>query len=178
MDLPHFKYHPDPLKTNIVTKKNFQCVCCDQQRNLLYIGPVYSLHEDIEEKICVWCLADGSAAKKFDAEFAGELDSSPNISPHAMKEFTERTPGYICWQDPVWLTHCDDICEFHGDFSKEELLEHFEDLKIYAKESLRCDESQIREIVSDYDPEGNINPAFYKFVCRKCKKILFHCDFT
>lgn len=178
MNLPYFKYHPDPLKTGLVKNKTFQCICCDQEKNYLYVGPAHSLRADIEDKICVWCLANGSAAKKFDAEFAGELDNVTNINPLAMKEFAERTPGYICWQDPLWLTHCDDICEFHGDFSKQELLERFDGLKIYAIESLRCNEDQAREIISYYDPEGNINPAFYKFVSRKCNKILLHCDFT
>jgi uncharacterized protein CbrC (UPF0167 family) len=179
LEIPLFKYHPYPLKTGNVVQKAIRCICCDHERAYAYIGPVHSTLSGIEDNICIWCIADGSAAKKFDAEFAGDLDQNLSLPAEIMEEFTKKTPGYISWQGEIWLTHCDDICEFHGDFSKEELLQRFDELTIYAKDSLHCGKSELKEIIKYYNPkQGNINPAFYKFVCRKCDKILFHCDFT
>ena len=180
MELPSFKYHKDPLKTGVIVKKKFQCVCCDQEKEYAYTGPVNSMHDDLEGNLCPWCIADGSAAKKFEAGFTlpPEDLSSVYVDDFDIKEFTERTPGYICWQEEEWPIHCGDICEFQGDFSKEDLLKHAEEWKLYVSSSLGLRGEELEEMLMHYDPEKSVDPAFYKFVCRKCDKILFHCDFS
>ena len=41
---------------------------CGESRGFIYSGPVYG-QEELDSSICPWCIADGSAAEKFDAEF-------------------------------------------------------------------------------------------------------------
>lgn len=177
MKLPTFKYHPDPIKTGNIVKNNFHCKSCNQEREYQYVGPIGSFHDDLEGSICAGCVANGLAAKKFDATFAWNLNPDIKVQPEEWKEFTERTPGYMSWQDQVWLTHCDQICEFHGDFSKEELLKRYDTLRKYARKTLNLEDTMLNDIIENYGPD-NINPAFYKFVCTKCAKVLFHCDYT
>lgn len=180
MDLPLFKYHKDPVKTGVVIKKNFKCVCCYQEREYAYTGPVYSTHNGLEDNICPWCIADGSAAKKFEAEFT-TIPADINAvyaDGFDLKEFTERTPGYISWQEQEWLIHCGDICEFHGDFSKEDLRKNAVEWKQYVSTTLGLGEQELEEILAHYDPKKGVDPAFYKFVCRNCGVVLFHCDFS
>src|SRR6266542_1799858 len=60
-------------------------------RGYVYVGPVYAI-EELDEAFCPWCIADGTAAAKFDAEFtdvgAGVPDDVPpdvleHRAPHA-----------------------------------------------------------------------------------------------
>jgi len=177
-NLPFFKYHPNPLATGNAVEKVFVCLCCNQQKKVAYVGGIYSVHDVDREMLCLECIADGSAAKKWDASFGGELQDGERFTSEIIDEFENKTPSYISWQGAVWLTHCDDICEFHGDFTKKELIDHFEDIKDYAKEHLGCrgGDEELKEIIQHYEPIGN--PAFYKFICIQCKKVLVHVDFT
>ncbi|WP_010304138.1 CbrC family protein [Candidatus Odyssella thessalonicensis] len=177
--LPHFKYHPDPLKTGNAIQKPFQCICCYLLKEYAYVGPVYSIKDIPEESICLDCIANGTAAEKFDATFV-DLPENENVclTDEEKDNFLKRTPGYISWQGQVWLAHCGNICEFHGDFEQKELLEKFEELKNYAKEYLRCSDDILNEIIKYYDPSSNNNPAFYKFICQECRTTLLYSDFT
>jgi len=42
LDLPKFKYHPDPIATGSVAESENICACCEQARGYIYSGPVYS----------------------------------------------------------------------------------------------------------------------------------------
>lgn len=74
--------------------------------------------------------------------------------------------------------HCNDVCIFHGDFSKKDLIANFNDLKEDIKGFFGNNENILEEISLYYHPQENNNPAFYKFVCGKCSKVLLHCDYT
>ncbi|MFN5534877.1 MAG: CbrC family protein, partial [Planctomyces sp.] len=65
MELPHFKYHPDPIASETVKRQSGTCVCCEKQVEYLYVASAYSVH-DLSGKLCPWCIADGSAHKKYD----------------------------------------------------------------------------------------------------------------
>src|ERR1700744_1794087 len=121
MSLPEFRYHPDPIATGTVKASDVKCVCCDLARGYIYTGNTYS-EEDLEDAVCPWCIADGSAAEKFDAMFS---DDSPLLDadmPEAVvEEVTRRTPGFTSWQQEVWLCCCDDACAFHGDATRAQL---------------------------------------------------------
>ena len=67
IELPAFKYHMDPIKSGSIIKGSFTCPVCKKDRTYAYVGPFFSI-EDVEN-ICPWCIADGSAAKKYDGEF-------------------------------------------------------------------------------------------------------------
>ncbi|MDP2596006.1 CbrC family protein [Alteromonas stellipolaris] len=120
MELPIFKYHPDPIGTGAIEKTEDECECCEKPRGCKATSTIYSVYE--VETICPWCIADGSAATKFDGSFS---DSHPlltdGIDQHIVKEVCERTPSFISWQQERWLSHCNDACEFHGDATKADL---------------------------------------------------------
>lgn len=125
MPLPTFKYHPDPVATGSVQTSDRQCVCCHQRRGYIYVGPVYSADE-IEEQICPWCIADGSAANKYDASFTdgagiGACGDGQAVPDHVSEEVTRRTPGFSGWQQEQWFTHCGDAAVFLGAAGYEEL---------------------------------------------------------
>jgi uncharacterized protein CbrC (UPF0167 family) len=123
INLPTFKYHPNPLKTKNAEKKDFNCICCGKNKTIVYTAGIYSLENIEREELCLDCIYDGSAAKKFQATFT-YLDipeAELKMSQHELEEFYERTPGYVSWQDQVWLSHCHSICSFHGDFESLEL---------------------------------------------------------
>ncbi len=64
MDLPVFKYNPNALELGIIEEDETHCPVCEKKRNYVYRGSFYS--EEEVEGICPWCIADGSAAAKFD----------------------------------------------------------------------------------------------------------------
>jgi hypothetical protein len=68
VEFPEFPYHPDPRATGSVVVSDTSCVACGQSRGFVYAGPVYSQGELIDS-LCPWCIADGSAAEKYEAEF-------------------------------------------------------------------------------------------------------------
>jgi uncharacterized protein CbrC (UPF0167 family) len=106
MQLPTFKYHPDPLATGSVIKSDAECVCCGEARGYVYAGPVYA-EEEYEQSICPWCIADGSAHDDLGATFTdedgigghGEWD---DVQQDVIDEVAHRTPGFTGWQQEQW----------------------------------------------------------------------------
>jgi len=68
--LPVFRYHPDPVATGAIVRSDVACACCGEATGFAYDGPWYATH-DPDGVICPWCIADGRAAARFDAEFTG-----------------------------------------------------------------------------------------------------------
>lgn len=172
--LPCFRYHPDPLATGAVVASDKACICCNQARGYIYVGPVYST-TDLDESLCPWCIADGSAATKLDASFADSYSlHQAGVPDEVIEEVSLRTPGYVSWQQEYWLSHCNDACEFHGDAS-------IKDVETVSQETKRCwleeykqDEAGWKLATEGYQPGGD--SALYKFVCRHCGKVLFGWD--
>ncbi len=67
MELPHFKYHPNPTATGSIVPSAEVCPVCGQSRGFAYNGIPYGSNE--LEHICPWCIADGTAHEKFGVEF-------------------------------------------------------------------------------------------------------------
>src|SRR5262245_65284907 len=67
--LPVFRYHPDPLKTGSIVASDATCRACNRSRGYVYAGPVYSKERGLENSLCPWCIADGTAHDRFTAEF-------------------------------------------------------------------------------------------------------------
>ncbi len=95
--LPEFPYHPDPVATGCVEKSDATCLSCEQARGLIYTGPVYAV-EELVDCLCPWCIADGSAAARFDAAFTDHLPVYGNVSEAVVAAVTTRTPGFSGWQ--------------------------------------------------------------------------------
>src|SRR6185369_1862863 len=119
--LPSFRYHPAPLATGSVVESATTCRCCGRARGYIYASSVYAV-ESLRDSLCPWCIADGSAATKFDACFSdGDPLIRAGVPVSVVDEVTLRTPGYVSWQQEVWLACCDDACAFHGDATRSEL---------------------------------------------------------
>jgi uncharacterized protein CbrC (UPF0167 family) len=64
---------------------------------------------------CPWCIADGSAAETFGADFTDVGAEVPDDVPReVLEELAFRTPGFSGWQQEHWLYHCGDGAEFLG----------------------------------------------------------------
>jgi uncharacterized protein CbrC (UPF0167 family) len=175
MNLPSFKYHPDPISTGTIEKSKNVCICCGLARGFIYTGSVYSL-EEINDAICPWCIKSGEAADKYDATFNDDHAlTSAGISKEIREEVCKRTPGYISWQAEEWLSHCDDACAFMGDATPEELIK----LTGLELEQLLIDQMLSKEdwteIMKNYEPGGS--PAVYAFQCLHCKGRKYTMDF-
>lgn len=88
-DLPTFSYHPDPVATGSA--------------------------EPSAEVLCLRCIADGRAAAALGvaeddpAELVDAGWGVPDeVPPEVVVEVSQRTPGYIAWQQERWLYHCAD----------------------------------------------------------------------
>jgi uncharacterized protein CbrC (UPF0167 family) len=166
MDLPTFRYHPDPLATGAIEPRPITCACCGEPRGFVYVQPVYATTE-LDEKLCPWCIADGSAAAKLGASFS---DPAPlqqaGVAQDVIDEVSLRTPGYSCWQQEEWLTHCNDACEFHGDASEDDVEDASDAVKADWMQRYGKTAKQWAAGTRDYEPAGD--NAFYKFVCRHC----------
>lgn len=170
-ELPYFRYHPNPVKTGAIEERDTPCVCCDKEKGYVYVASVYARGE-YREKICPWCIADGSAAEKLQAHFVNDL-SGP-VPPEVRLEINERTPGFTSWQQEEWQVHCGDACEFHGDVSKSEMKEMKPAAAEFLRSELQMNESEWTDFVKYYGPGGD--PAVYKFVCRHCGKEVYSWD--
>lgn len=164
--LPLFTYHVDPLATGAIEPRRIACACCGQARSHVYVQPVYAT-QDLDEKLCPWCIADGSAASKLGASFS---DPQPlreaGLAPDIVDEVSLRTPGYSSWQQEEWLAHCNDACEFHGDATADDVEDASEATRADWRQHYGKTEKQWGAAIRDYEPAGD--NAFYKFVCRHC----------
>ncbi|MET8030770.1 CbrC family protein [Streptomyces avermitilis] len=98
-ELPFFRYHPDPVATGSVRAGNEPCDCCGRSTGWIYTAAFYTA-KDVAGSVCPWCIADGSAAERFDAEFtdAYGLDGVPW---EILREVTHRTPRLPCLAGPT-----------------------------------------------------------------------------
>lgn len=174
--LPRFRYHPDPLTTGSVEESDTSCACCKRVRGYVYVGPVYS-ETDLDDVICPWCIADGSAASNLGASFADCSHlSKVGIARKIVEEINLRTPGYISWQQEHWLSHCNDACEFHGDATSADVRAASEDTRRAWMDEYNQDEKGWLWVTEGYEPGGD--SALYKFACRHCHTGLLGWDLS
>ena len=174
MDLPTFRYHPNPLATGMVVQRTGECACCGRSVDFLYVGPIYSRHK-LEENVCPWCIADGSLHARFQAMLADDHPLLKAGMAHSVvEEVTTRTPGYVTWQQDQWLSHCGDACAFHGDASLETLRSLPPERRDTIFEGQSWKEPDWRAFLCNYKPGGD--PAIYHFRCMKCHVDLFNYD--
>jgi uncharacterized protein len=110
MNLPLFRYHPDPIASRSVSPSDTKCRCCRQSRGFIYTGPVYA-EKDLDDSLCPWCIADGSAHRKFDATFV-DSEAFDGIPESTIDEVSQRTPGFNSWQSEQWPVCCGDATAF------------------------------------------------------------------
>ncbi|RAS74433.1 CbrC family protein [Priestia endophytica] len=172
MELPVFRYNPNALELEFIEKEETLCPVCEKEREYTYTGHFYSV-EDVEG-ICPWCIADGSAAKKYDGEFQDEGCCEDVEEERLVEELIYRTPGYTGWQQERWLAHCGDFCAFIGygrwpeiEPLREELQKDLQDIM----SNYRLDNiEELKKLLSKRSAEG------YLFQCLKCGKHRFCMD--
>lgn len=175
MELPKFRYHPDPIATGAIEPSEERCECCGKANGYICTSTIYA--EEEIEFICPWCVADGSAAKKFDGSFSDDYPlHQAGVADEVISEVCERTPGFISWQQERWLHHCNDACEYHGDADKADL-ERLSgaDLEEFLREEM-IKPDVWKGFLPNYEKGGN--PAVYKFRCRHCSKSVYYMDYT
>lgn len=174
--LPRFRYHPDPAATGSVVDSTSSCPVCGQTRGYTYTGPVFSAEE--VEGLCPWCIADGSAAQRFEAEFTDIGAGVPaGVPTGVLDEIGRRTPGFSGWQQEHWLFHCGDGAGYLGRVGYSELMPLAD-----ALEALR-DEGHMRGWSPD-QVEGYLKslsptaaPTAYLFRCLHCGAYIAYSDF-
>jgi len=173
MDLPRFVYHPDPVATGSVVASDAVCRACGQARGYIYIGPVYA-DEDLDDAICPWCIADGTAQARFDATFTdiagiggyGDWEAVPDAVLNAV---AYRTPGFSGWQQERWFTHCGDAAALVAIAGRKEL----DAFGPEAVEATRIESGYMGAEWEDYYAalDCDHGPTAYIFRCRHCGRI-------
>jgi hypothetical protein len=110
-NLPLFRHHPDPIRSGSVIGSAVTCRCCGTARGFIYAGPVYA-EDELEDALCPWCIADGSAHEKFDATFVDSEAFADDTPEAAVTAITERTPGFSAWQSERWPSCCGEPAAF------------------------------------------------------------------
>ena len=162
--LPHFIYHPDPLATGAFVEGEAKvCPSCGKKSNIYYNLIPYCI-EDIEY-LCPMCIANGQAAKKFDAEFIQDAECQGELDPEKDKLLFCQTPGYSSWQGENWLSCCQDYCAYLGTVGTKELKEMGIAEQVLADYEERGEYQDIEEyLVKDGSLCG------YLFRCLHCQK--------
>jgi uncharacterized protein CbrC (UPF0167 family) len=175
--LPDFRYHPDPVGTGSVVASAVDCACCGQRRPFTYVGPVYAA-EDLDDRLCPWCIGDGRAAAMFSAEFTdGQWRAPGDVPADVADAILHRTPGFTGWQESRWMHHRGDAAEFHGRVGAPELAAFPDALAYLRSEAAEFDwpVAQVQEYLQALSLDGQ--PTAYLFGCRHCKAHLAYSDF-
>ncbi len=173
---PQFAYHPDPLSTGCAVLSDEECVCCGGRRGAVYRGPVFC-EEELEGSLCLWCIADGSAAERFDAVFTDAFGPE-GVAPEVIDTITRRTPGFSGWQQEEWMFHCHDGAAFLGAAGARELRGNHQALD-YLRSGLAeqgWPPAQIDQYLAALTRDGQ--PTAYLFQCRTCRTYVAYSDFT
>jgi uncharacterized protein CbrC (UPF0167 family) len=141
----------------------------------MYVGPIYAV-ETVEE-VCPWCIADGSAAAKWDASFNDLYDAPETVPKHVIDTISSRTPGYQTWQGNGWIFCKEDAHLFVGEVSGTELLAEKNDGKIGACRKALA-EWGIGEGFDLAEIAVGGQPAIYLFQDRKTRGYQAYADMT
>jgi uncharacterized protein CbrC (UPF0167 family) len=176
--LPTFRYHPDPIAAGSVNESMTTCRACGLARGAIYTGPVFSTAE-IGDEICPWCVADGTAAARFEAEFTDTSWGVPNDVPDEVRvEIATRTPGFVGWQQSRWLYHCADGAAFLGPAGFDELRSHSDaiDMLLHENDEFGWTAEQSRAHVEALHRDGEATG--YLFKCLRCGRHLAYSDMS
>lgn len=174
-ELPVFRYYRDPLGTGAFEKCDDPCDCCGRVRGYRYQGFLYA--EEEIESICPWCIADGSAARKFDGLFVDDEGLS-GCRPKAIAELTKRTPEFFSFQAAKWLVHCGEPAVYLGDAG-------YDELRQYGDETLQSVMDDLPKGMSEKKKQGFLRSlrkdgscVAHVFECLHCKQVLAYgeCD--
>ena len=173
MQIPKFKYNPNPIETECLEKSDKICEVCNKKQGYIATSIMSSV-DDIYD-VCPWCIADGSATKKHDGEFVVHIENAESLSTEVLQELSYRTVAYPAYQELTWLTHCNDGCEFLGhareqDFKyiSEEEIQRLLDENTFTKENIESLRTSNKMLELPY---------LLKFKCIHCNELKFLVDY-
>ena len=178
MDLPLFRYHPDPVATGSAVSADAACSLCGMRRGIRYAGPVYGSQPDT---LCLHCIASGEAAERLGsgggpAVFSDAIDVPDDVPADVVDEVTMRTPGFSGWQQERWLYHCADAAAFLGGAGYAELAPYPDAIASLREDCQRLGwpADRIEKLLSSLDKRGE--PTAYLFRCLHCGARLAYWD--
>lgn len=155
------------------------CQCCGQARGYVCTGLVVA-REDLESAICPWCIADGSAAERFGAEFTepGGVASGlwVPVPDEVVDEVCHRTPGFTSWQNSRWWTHCRDAGEFLGRAGHDDLVGRWAGALDEIRGDAEVDDEDWETVFEQLDVDGDATA--YVFRCRHCGRLGGYADWS
>ena len=177
MNLPAFRYHPDPLSSGSVVESKTVCKCCHQSRGYIYAGPVYA-EEDLSDALCPWCIADGSAHANLDVTFVDSEAFTDPIDENIEADVVERTPGFNAWQGEHWPVCCADATAFIQPVGLKEIRERFREhesaVLSHIIYEMKVSGGAATRLLASLNKEKG--PTAYVFRCLKCERVHFHLD--
>ncbi len=93
MDLPIFTYNPHPLKNNCIIKSDKVCQVCNKKIGYIVTSIMATAFDNIYD-ICPWCIADGSACRKYNGEFVYYIENAKNISKEILDTISCKTVSF------------------------------------------------------------------------------------
>jgi uncharacterized protein CbrC (UPF0167 family) len=182
VDLPRFRYHPDPVATGSIQADDRACICCAEVRGFSYVPVLPIPHQEDGDTVCPWCIADGTAHRRFGAAFVdpdavggyGDWDTVPAA---VVEEIAHRTPAFTSWQTGRWWTHCGDGAAFIGVAGAADVAAHGPITVDHLRSDLGWpDDAGFRAYIDALDADGQ--PTAYLFRCLVCAEVGGFSDFT
>ncbi len=181
LEIPSFKYVPDPVEAGAVQWCVDPCVVCGCANGWGVFSFVYKGLEDPlvgcgDVVVCPWCVADGAAYRYgyrffLEADVGGGPQRWPPVSGEVLRTLVGFTPCFGVDRDQRWITCCNDACAFLGWLQKEKLESLGEEAK---KAYVRSDPpTSLDEVSLDweslFDEDGG--DGLMMFRCLHCGKL-------
>jgi uncharacterized protein CbrC (UPF0167 family) len=171
LELPVFRYHPDPIATGSIQQSDEECICCGERRGYIYVGPVYA-EDELDDQLCPWCIADGRAHDRFGAEFtdAESIGGAgwDEVPRSVIDSIAFRTPGFSGWQQERWFTHCRDGAAFLGRADCQQLRGDWAAAIPTVRDSTPVSDEEWDLVLGSLATGPTGSPTAYVFRCLHC----------
>jgi uncharacterized protein len=172
MNLPYFRFHPDPISTGSIEASASTCIVCGEAHGFIYVGPVFGDADldHLDDSICPWCIGNGAAHERYTVEFSDPTSIGGGIwdtpSPDVVAEIAFRTPGFNGWQQERWFAHCGDAAALVAIAGWKELTA----LGNQAVEAIAVESGYAGTDLEDYlrSLDRQSGPTAYVFRCLRC----------
>lgn len=164
-----FRYSVNAYENGIIEPGVFVCGCCGRKALYAYRGSMYCPYSTVA--VCVDCLANGEAARKFDATFVLGGNTRAVRDPEKIDELFHRTPGYPSRRGAYFPACCGDFCTFIGETCTEELVETGIADEVFEDHVRRGSDPHVRKTLTAAG-----STAGYLFRCIHCGKYHLHVE--
>lgn len=175
--LPHFRLHSDPLSSGSLEWRPVSCRACEQERPATYVGPVVAA-ADLEDALCPWCIADGTAHARFGVEFFDAELVPSSVSSDVLEELLTRTPGFHTWQGIEWPLCCGAPSSFLEPVGAEQLRARYREVEGpligHMVHDLGMSGGALHALIAALDRDRG--PTAYVFRCLACSTLIARID--